>query len=137
MVISLGNGFSEEEDEKPYQARTEILFFFSDALAAPGTLWSADYFWEGGKVGVPGVPVVSLQPVRPEKACSSDKLVLSQCATSGTVSPKILARILKPVSGKLLQVLLRMVYVGWATRQMIWWNEGGFLKYVVYFLPQN
>lgn len=63
-------------------------------------------------MGVPGVPVVSLQSVRPEKACSSDKLVLSQCATSGMVSPKILARILKPVSGKLLQVLLRMVYVG-------------------------
>lgn len=27
MVISLVNEFSEEEDEKPYQARTEILIF--------------------------------------------------------------------------------------------------------------
>lgn len=27
MVVSLGNGFSEEEDEKPYQVRTEILIF--------------------------------------------------------------------------------------------------------------
>lgn len=27
MVISLGNEFSEEEDEKPYQVRTEMLIF--------------------------------------------------------------------------------------------------------------
>lgn len=27
MVISLGNGFSEEEDEKPYKVRAEILIF--------------------------------------------------------------------------------------------------------------
>lgn len=27
MVISLGNGFSEEEDEKLYQASSDILIF--------------------------------------------------------------------------------------------------------------
>lgn len=50
MVINLGNGSSEEEDEKPYKVRTEALIFsttpdFLAALAVPGMLRSTeDYF---------------------------------------------------------------------------------------------
>lgn len=43
MVISLGNGSSEEENEKSYEVRTEALIFstapdFLAALAVPGML---------------------------------------------------------------------------------------------------
>lgn len=58
---------------------------------------------------------------------------LPMCNTWKAFPFLVLARILKPVNEKLPQALLRVVYAGCTIRQKIQWNEGGFLKYIVYF----
>lgn len=140
MVISLGNGSLEEENEKPYEVRTEALIFstapdFLAALAVPGMLWSTkDYFWEGGRVGVLVSLLCASTPSETRGGLQQWRAgALPMCNIWKGFPFLVQIRFLEPAEGKLLWALLRMVYVWCAIRQKNQRNERGFLKYVIYF----